>query len=207
MFSGPDKNWVRATRSSLTLGVMLFAVVSATLAQSELRDNQPDWQNQASPRGLTTINKAVPTERTIDRPSANSAQRDNEKLSVAEFSIKRWLIRFIEDPIATFTGLLFIATVLLWLATRSLWKDAKRSADITFVSSMPLLSPLVVWQFTNLHPLSTELKTFLSHVSFVFENFGKTPAIIRELRAKVFLCELDRFPDVDFGNLPAIGYE
>lgn len=38
---------------------------------------------------------------------------------------KDWWHEFRTDPIAAFTGLLFIATALLWWSTRSLVKDAK----------------------------------------------------------------------------------
>lgn len=131
---------------------------------------------------------------------------DGQLVKKNEDQEKGWFYKFIEDPIATFTGLLFVATVLLWLATRSLWKDAKRSSDVAFVASMPILSPLIVPEHTNLHPV-IYYDRFRSHVAFVFENFGKTPAMIREVRADIFLCEEDAFPKVDFGELPYIGYE
>ena len=49
--------------------------------------------------------------------------------------------------------------------------------------------------------------TFNSSVQFVFENFGKTPGMIREVRGDLFLCAMDQFPVVDFGQLPPINYQ
>jgi hypothetical protein len=44
-------------------------------------------------------------------------------------------------------------------------------------------------------------------VHFVFENFGKTPGMIREVRGDLFLCEMDQFPKVDSSKLPLINYQ
>ena len=91
---------------------------------------------------------------------------------------------------------------------------ATKAAEATIVSSMPILSPLIVGG--TLHPFksdaevlyaSVEPKMFESSVHFVFENFGKTPGMIREVRADLFLCEMDQFPIVDFAQLPIIDYQ
>lgn len=42
---------------------------------------------------------------------------------------KDWWHEFRTDPIATFTGFLFLATVLLWWATRNLVKGAERTSE------------------------------------------------------------------------------
>ncbi len=73
---------------------------------------------------------------------------------------------------------------------------------------MPVLSPLIVGG--NLHPLtntSGRPVNFDAYVQFVFENFGKTPGMIREVRADLFLNEMDTFPNVDFEKLPIIDYK
>jgi len=127
------------------------------------------------------------------------------------------------DPITWFTLVLAIANVLLWWTTRHLVREAqvasgiakqsadaaKESADAAVIASMPILSPFVV-NLARLHPLglppAPEI-TFTAHVPFVFENFGKTPGHIREVRADLFLCELDTFPSVDFDKLTHREYE
>ena len=53
-------------------------------------------------------------------------------------------------------------------------------------------------------PANQEIVPFEAYVQFVFENFGKTPGIIREVRADLFICEMDVFPVVDFEQLPEI---
>ena len=91
---------------------------------------------------------------------------------------------------------------------------ARDSADAAVVASMPVLSPLIVGG--ALHPFRSAADkfyptdqpiTFESTVQFIFENFGKTPGMIREVRGGLFLCEMDQFPEVDFGQLPVIDYQ
>jgi hypothetical protein len=84
---------------------------------------------------------------------------------------------------------------------------AKASADAAITASMPILSPFVVGG--DLHPLvaTGDPIDFQAKVNFVFENFGKTPAVIRQVRADLFLNEMDRFPSVEFGELPVIDYK
>lgn len=118
--------------------------------------------------------------------------------------------------VAIFTACLWWTAKKQWEATLMAATAAKESADVAVASSMPILSPLVVGG--NLHPFSsvadqlysssaTEPVTFESSVHVIFENFGKTPGIIRELRGDLFLCEMDEFPLIDFGQLPLINYQ
>src|SRR6266700_50437 len=120
------------------------------------------------------------------------------------------------DPVTWFTLVLAVANILLWLTTRGLVREARlassiaqQSGDAAVVASMPILSPFVV-NLARLHPLGmppAPTITFTAHVPFVFENFGKTPGHIREVRADLFLGELDTFPSVDFDRLTHRGYE
>lgn len=95
----------------------------------------------------------------------------------------------------------------LWQETKRTVDLTKESADAAVAASMPVLSPLIVGG--TLHPLSAvdQPITFDAYVQFVFENYGKTPGIIRELRADLFLNEMDEFPAVEFEKLPLIIYE
>ena len=193
--------------------VILSMTISNVYAQSQSTSDVDNYkpQIQKSDAKADVRNKSTKTSAAVATASENYSGTKNTEQKQSTVSgfyagLKKWLIKFIEDPVATFTGFLFVATVLLWIATKNLWKDAKRSADVAFMSSMPILSPLIVPTHTNLHPLYFQDR-FQSHIAFVFENFGKTPAIIREVRADIFLCELDAFPKVNFDELPYIGYE
>jgi hypothetical protein len=92
-------------------------------------------------------------------------------------------------------------------------KAARDSADAAIVASMPILSPLIDYNTTRLHDevlyynISGALLPFTSQVHFVFENFGKTPGVIRDLRADIFLTDRNKFPSVDFNQLPYIEYK
>lgn len=125
------------------------------------------------------------------------------------------------------TGVLAFFTALLWLATVNLAKDAKRtserqsaetekslsiskqaaiaakaSADAALKSSMPVLFPSITGM-DQLHPL-TESNTAITHdanIFIQFDNYGKTPGIIRQVRADLYLTDRDRLPKVDFENL------
>jgi len=46
-----------------------------------------------------------------------------------------------------------------------------------------------------------------SRVLFGFENYGKTPAIIRQVRADLFLTDNDELPKADFNLLPVQFHE
>lgn len=89
-----------------------------------------------------------------------------------------------------------------------------KAADAAIVASMPVLSPFIVGGI--LHPFPSMAEKFYptdqptkfeSSVHFVFENFGKTPGMIREVRGDLFLCEMDQFPTVEFEQLPIIDYQ
>jgi hypothetical protein len=115
--------------------------------------------------------------------------------------------------IAAFTIALAISTKRLWKeardagATATIAANAARdSADAYIAGLMPVLSPLVIGG--NLHPfgkVSTPI-TFNALVHFVFENYGKIPATIREVSADLILNQRDELPEVDFEKLPTLNY-
>ena len=194
-------------------GLLLLAWMGC--AQSQL---QPPPPKQGEPTEAQAQGNEIAAPSTVDntRPTQHedSTTKTNDKKDrdanlISENSpIVRytfWLVWF--------TAILALSTIGLWIvsiytgiATRVTAKATKDSADVAFVASMPVLSPLVVVEHTNLHPLMPAA-SFNSHVAFVFENFGKTPARIREVRADLFLNEMDVFPTVEFEELPLIGYE
>ena len=116
--------------------------------------------------------------------------------------------------------------LVIWLTLRAVKQQAystekaanaaKESSDAVVVASMPILSQWIVFPGTKLHPLqrtadllypSIEPIQFRSIVHFVFENFGKTPGAIRDLRADLFLTPMNEFPVVQYEQLPFINYQ
>lgn len=94
---------------------------------------------------------------------------------------ENWWNKIWTDPVATFTALLFLATLALWLSTRSLVKGAEETArkelrayvatdDIFFVSyesatqlSVGLGGPSTITKYTN-------------QLEIAIKNYGRTPA-------------------------------
>lgn len=90
---------------------------------------------------------------------------------------KGWWQKFWTDPTATFTGLLFISTALLWLVTeRTLWhasKDSARQAREAEDQLRPYVYVSDAW-------FHTRLETGTRVVCFI-RNGGKTPATYFEV--------------------------
>lgn len=59
----------------------------------------------------------------------DSSAKDRPAESEYERCVSGWWNRLLDDPIATFTALLFFVTLLLWWATRELVKDAKTTSE------------------------------------------------------------------------------
>ena len=202
---------------------MIAIAVLFTWIQAQ--PQEPRTKPQNSKQSVTADERSTDAAHVDVLPSKNADakyQHDREEKNL--FYDK--LIGYATIALATFTFFLFIYTARLWRATVHLGEEAKRTSDrqatemansITIakdaaeaavVASMPVLSPLIIGG--TLHPLSADDDqpvTFDAYVQFVFENFGKTPGIIRELRADLFLNEMDEFPDVEFEKLPPITYE
>lgn len=119
------------------------------------------------------------------------------------------------------TAVVAIFTLSLWASTYGLWKEAKaagetarRSADAAVLSadaaikaSMPVLFPYIT-DMVRLHPV-TPIKADIEHDANIFigfDNYGKTPGIVREVRAALFLTVADALPDVNPDKLPEYAY-
>lgn len=186
-------------------------------------------QQQKKANAQTTSTQASPSVSTepiipVDKPTSDlkTASPQSEPVKSCEWWRQSLSCFWMSLNFGTVPdwGLFVIAIVTARFALRSLRdisiqaKSSKESADAAVAASMPVLSPLIVGG--TLHPLPTtaeiiypsdQPKMFESSVHFVFENFGKTPGIIREVRADLFLCEKDQFPTVNFGQLPLVNYQ
>lgn len=110
--------------------------------------------------------------------------------------------------VAAFTWALVRSTNRLWEEAKATSKiavasanAAKESADAAVAASIPVLEPFITQG--PLHPLDAGQcqQEFTAIADFVFRNLGKTPAIVQEVRAGLFLCQGEVFPSVDYGNL------
>jgi hypothetical protein len=86
-------------------------------------------------------------------------------------SFARWAgmfaARTITSPVDLFTGLLFVATLGLWLATLSLLYEARRSSERQLRAYINILSARIMYN-------PTAGGTWESRIEF--RNFGKSPA-------------------------------
>jgi hypothetical protein len=138
-----------------------------------------------------------------------------------------WWLVYLTGSLAAFTLGLMIYTSFLWGITKRVGKDAKdtaerqaaqtqeslsisraaanaakESAEVAIKTAMPLLRPNVVSMF-GLHPLlatTTDLPKHESVIHLHFDNFGKSPAFLRAVRAELFLTR-DNLPSVDWDAL------
>lgn len=76
-----------------------------------------------------------------------------------------WVDRLRTDPVATFTMLLFVATVLLWWATRRLVKGAEDTAE----------RELRAYLFTDSAKIASPPSNQGGSITLVLKNFGLTP--------------------------------
>lgn len=83
---------------------------------------------------------------------------------------KDWWYKFSTDPIATFTGLLFIATVLLWWSTRCLVIGTEKTAQKQ-LRAYVFLDPVKEMTFVSKPSTSSTIEIEI-HV----KNVGLTPA-------------------------------
>jgi len=80
---------------------------------------------------------------------------------------------------------------------------ARASADAAISTYVPVLMPFVT-DMSNLHPLTEKggPVEFESGIQLAFENLGKTTAVVREVRAKLFLTKLAETPNISIDSLP-----
>ena len=166
-----------------------------------------------------TINGPITIEKT---EKERSEQREETSQSSANESL---LVKWTAALVCV-TALLVVITGVLAGYTYKLWKGAdeasKRQAremreslaiardatDATINTSIPVLAPFIT-KWNGLHQLKHPQGqiTWEARIHVVFENYGKTPGMIREVRASLFLNEMDTFPVVNFAELPMHTYE
>lgn len=216
-------NWtVLIIRALIFLG--LFGLVQLLSAQELERNPTKAAKNAKSDKQGTEKNplvvKVVPDGKSDAK--ATREQKSEERKSEIEARIANATV-----VLAWITGVLAFFTALLWFATLNLARDSKatsarqaeemaralktaeetarsskESADAALKSSMPVLFPFIT-DMARLHPLTVSDTTVThdANIFISFDNYGKTPGIIRQVRADLFLTDRDRMPEVDFKKL------
>lgn len=201
----------------------IFAILLITLSHCAPAQSQQHSPTQSNSSKLGTNNShaqpaptvTFPTSQEITEAIASGIDRANEKYDASHPPLPPdnssfWFNLFLVG----FTGLLVVVGgsqcyLIFWTlkATEIAANAAKESADTLVSTSMPALFPTVV-NMAGLHPL-IPIATPYTHDSNIFinfENFGGTPATIREVRAKLYLTLKDMPPIPNPSDWPKFSY-
>lgn len=188
---------------SILLAVGLWSVV--TVAQSQPIPRADHDQHQAN-AAQTQAEKSkdgnslsATGERPVGYTSGNNPQRKQERSRVARVlsGIGTWLAKFIEDPIAVFTALLFVFTAMLWYVTYRLSVDARRSSRCQYIQTRQALRlarqefiathrpEILIHALERLEPIEGD-EYGLLRARLIYANIGRTIAQIERIEASIF---------------------
>jgi hypothetical protein len=159
-------------------------------------------QSKESPQGAQPPTKEQQIEKPGERSSSATPVGDDAKFAPSTGGVvsnivktigkcntecgnaqpdKDWWREFRTDPIATFTGLLFVATVLLWWSTRTLVKGGEKTAERQLRAYVGLSEvALELPNYANVdyvpqqQPIPGEIVR--DCVVLIVRNYGETPA-------------------------------
>lgn len=167
-------------------------------------------QHQAQPVQRITIESPVEVKPLNTPKTAEEAKKDAEERE-EQASDRRRMVQ-ITGAIAFLAFLQLCALIAHAYffnkqarALRDTIEVNRTAANAAFVSSMPVLSPRLTGG-TQLHPLQVQVGDFDSRIHLVFENLGKTPAIIRSLRVDLILNREGDFTHPSAYSLTPIEY-
>lgn len=204
--------------------VIVALMIGAAYSQSAQKDIPPvTGKTEAGDKkdkpadGKQEISVNLPTSINVNMGGKLDIKSQSEQASANEEASK-W-----RDPITWLTLILAGANIALWWTTRDLVREAKtasgiaktaadsakESSDVSHKSAMPIVFPYVS-DMTGLHPLniveSVPPEPFPCRLLIRLDNSGKTPGIIKQFRAKLFLTERDGLPDEDVKKFPRHGH-
>jgi hypothetical protein len=139
---------------------LLVALCSA--AQSQQSSTRSDLPNKEPVKGITKGGDAEAVAKPSLTPNSVDCGRCSESART-----KNWWHELRTDPVATFTGLLFFATLALWWATRNLVSGAEKTAERQ-------LRAYIAFDFGAVLLNSPRPGTVTAWLRF--KNFGVTPA-------------------------------
>lgn len=188
----------------LTMRTMIFALLLALSGAAYSQTQNPGNTNQSGSQQQKTAAQP-PVVVNLIPPRKTGAEAAEERNERAEKSALEKKLVDLTEALAKYTRNLFYATVSLVLVTAGLvifaWlqsKDtkasiavAKQSADAAVNASKPFLFPRA-FNLSKLHPVGNIMDGMRHNpeVHFIFENYGETPAMVREVRADLILSEL-----------------
>jgi hypothetical protein len=127
--------------------------------------------------------------------------------------MKTWLDKALEDPIAFFTAItaigtivLAVSTIFLWIVTRKVALAAKASAEaLTTIERAQLFVEIASAGFYSKDGKGDEI-----HAEVKLWNYGKTPAIVKMIRGYIVFADsppttLMDFPGADRQLPPGLG--
>ena len=100
--------------------------------------------------------------------------------------------------VAIFTGLLVGVTGVLAYFTLKLWSSTKLAMQFEEAASIPRIFPRVVaHNFFSVEDRASTMYpdspiSFVPEVSFCFDNFGKSPALVQKVRFQLHLADVSR---------------
>lgn len=160
---------------------------NADKEQGGSKGHETKTTNQSpAPQMPAVVTKALSN---VEQPIAHTKPDGEQKNEKKE---EGWWAKFIADPIAVFTGLLFAATLALWLATRRLVVGAEKSSKQqlrAYISS----GPDFILSFTQKSP---------AQMRYTMENHGQTPAYALRNVAVVDILPYPLPEDFQFPPLP-----
>ena len=184
------------------LGAALLAASLAAQSQPIPRsDNNQHQDNAAHAQAAKSEGRNTPPsagEHPFGYTSENNPQHEQEHggLSSAGLHVWTWLVKFIEDPIAVFTALLFVFTALLWGVTYQLSRDARRSSRRQYIHTRQALR-LARQEFVATHRPEISIHSIepldsiaddaygLLRARVHYVNIGRSHAQIRRAEARI----------------------
>ena len=207
------------------LGLSLALLASGcAFAQSKQEAPQAKSGNQDA----ATEKRGAESTPGFVKSSSQTSERDAtyERYEKEEKPANERRVTSATVALAWITGLLALFTALLWYATYRLSADAKKTAikqasdtekslgiardtaNAAIVSAMPILVPYVIERAAHLYPENPITEPYTPRLSFVFQNFGATPGIVRRVHAGMLLITKDELPPaIDFEALGRVHQE
>lgn len=147
--------------------------VLKTSAKEELRKEVPKEDKS----GKEKIPSPVSSHANISHASSGSPSNIEPERNKNDNNDQNWVHKFLYDPTAVFTALLFLATIALWWATILLFRAAKTTAN-------QQLRAYVFASVTNEGNLSPN-KNGLLCAPIIIKNYGQTPAY--KLKSSIYI--------------------
>jgi len=173
----------RKSRSTLQHAILaplvsLFFCVAANAAQwPEPMPTVPHYELPPPPPDTAALKPPHYTSRQTSDDTHKQQERQGEPF-------RQWLVtlyqKTIDDPVALFTLVLAISTILLWFVTRKSANAARDAAEVLPATERPYVL-IIGGGFLQVSSEVTQDSRPV--VLYRCGNFGKTPAIIENLRA------------------------